>query len=174
MTFLAHLSISYFSFFFSILILCVDSFACFNYGFHDSAFVLAVFALDDLWIFHHEQIFFVFLPQCIPSSAGLDWERRCRRPTDIDRTPTSFPCTRCTSCESSCERRAMREQTFSCHRCHAFPRLRSARRQDRKKWNVKSFLWIATKNIALWSGKKFLMNLTNKQQSFSLHYFLCT
>ena len=73
---------------------------------------------------------FIFLPRYTPSNVELDSERRCRRPADIDRTPASFPCTRCTSYVSSCALRVMTKQTFSCHRCRAFLRLQSAKKKE--------------------------------------------
>lgn len=105
------------------------------------------------------------LPQCTPSSAGSGWGRRCRRPADIDRTPTSFPCTRCTSCESSCVRRVMRARTFSCHRCRACLRLQSVtRRKTRRCFKKVFFLLFSSKSrrekiLLQQKQKKFLMNI---------------
>lgn len=88
----------------------------------------------DLWIFPSQADYLFFIPQCIPASAELDWERRCHRPTDIDHTPTSFPCTKCKSYASSCVLRVMKEQTFVCHHFRAFLRLQSRNMNENKEF----------------------------------------
>lgn len=64
-------------------------------------------------------------PQYSPLCAELDWERVFRQPADIGRIRASFLYIRDSINLSFCEQLMRREQKFSCHHFHVFPRLRS-------------------------------------------------